>query len=130
MDDVLHCIASRFGESAVRARWRDWVVRFTRMAAAFEEVVYGASALWIGQEEDHAVKGHGYVWPDEGTKMRDLMANAARIEGWRNTRSYYAYVQVHYLTSPLSYTSHLPPLSLLVNTNGHRTSQNSTPQNP
>ncbi|KAF8430500.1 docking domain of Afi1 for Arf3 in vesicle trafficking-domain-containing protein [Terfezia claveryi] len=93
MDDVLHCITSRFGESAVRARWRDWVVRFTRMAAAYEEVVYGASALWIGQEECHAVKGHGYVWPDEGMKMRDLMANAARIEGWRNTRSYYAYVQ-------------------------------------
>ncbi|KAF8476970.1 docking domain of Afi1 for Arf3 in vesicle trafficking-domain-containing protein [Kalaharituber pfeilii] len=93
MDDVLHCISSRFGENAVRARWRDWIVRFTRMAAAFEEVVYGASALWIGNEDAHVVKGHGYVWPDDATKMRDLLANAARIEGWRNTRSYYAYVQ-------------------------------------
>lgn len=93
MDDVLHCIASRFGENAVRARWKDWILRFTRMAAAFEEVVYGASALWIGQEDNHIVKGHGYVWPDEGTKMRDLLANAARIEGWRVTRSYYTYVQ-------------------------------------
>ncbi|KAI5808786.1 docking domain of Afi1 for Arf3 in vesicle trafficking-domain-containing protein [Peziza echinospora] len=93
MDDVLHCIASRFGENAVRARWRDWIIRFTRMAAAFEEVVYGVSALWIGREDSLAVKGHGYVWPDENTKMRDLQANASRIEGWCNTRSYYAYVQ-------------------------------------
>lgn len=94
MEDVLNCISSRFGENAVRARWRDWIVRFTRMSAAFEEMVYGASALWIGHEDDHVVKGHGYVWPDEPSKLRDLTANSARIEGWRNTRSYYAYVQV------------------------------------
>ncbi|KAF3903765.1 hypothetical protein ABW20_dc0103498 [Dactylellina cionopaga] len=93
MDDVIHCISSRFGEWAVRARWRDWVIRFTRIATAFEEAVYGASALWIGHEENHVIKGHGYVWADEALKTRDLTANAARIEGWRGTRSYLTLVQ-------------------------------------
>ncbi|KAF3937249.1 hypothetical protein ABW19_dt0210386 [Dactylella cylindrospora] len=93
MEDVQHCIASRFGEWAVRARWRDWVIRFTRMATAFEEAVYGASALWIGHEENHVIRGHGYVWADEALKLRDLTANAARIEGWRGTRSYLTLVQ-------------------------------------
>ncbi|KAF3910073.1 hypothetical protein AA313_de0200325 [Arthrobotrys entomopaga] len=93
MEDVQHCISMRFGEWAVRARWRDWVIRFTRMATAFEEAVYGASALWIGHEENHVIKGHGYVWADEALKIRDLTANAARIEGWRGTRSYLTLVQ-------------------------------------
>ncbi|KAF3145136.1 hypothetical protein TWF703_007720 [Orbilia oligospora] len=93
MEDISHCISSRFGEWAVRARWRDWVLRFTRMATAFEEAVYGASALWIGHEENHVIKGHGYVWADEALKIRDLTANAARIEGWRGTRSYLTLVQ-------------------------------------
>jgi hypothetical protein len=94
MDEIAHCISSRFGEKAVRARWRDWIVRFTRMAAAFEEMVYGASALWIGHEENHVIRGHGYVWPDDQSKIRDLTANMTRIEGWRGCRSYHAYVQV------------------------------------
>ena len=93
MDDILNCIASRFGEKTVRSRWRDWVVRFTNLAAAFEEVVYGASALWIGHEENHVIRGHGHVWPDEQTKSKDLAANMPRIEGWRGTRSYHAFVQ-------------------------------------
>lgn len=93
MDEVIHCISSRFGEKAVRARWRDWVARFTQMTAAFEEMVYGSSALWVGHEENHVIRGHGHVWPDEQSKHRDLMANMSRIEGWRGTRSYRAYVQ-------------------------------------
>jgi hypothetical protein len=93
MDDVVHCISSRFGEKAVRAKWRDWIVRFTHMAAAFEEVVHGTSALWIGHEENHVIRGHGRVWPDDNFKFRDLTANMARIEGWRATRSYVAYIQ-------------------------------------
>lgn len=93
MDEIVHCIASRFGEKAVRAKWRDWIVRFTHMAAAFEEMVFGATALWIGHEENHVIRGHGHVWPDEHSKHRDLLANTSRIEGWRLTRSYLAYVQ-------------------------------------
>lgn len=93
MDDIIRSINNRFGEKAVRLKFKDFIVRFTLMAAAFEEMVYGASKLWIGHEENHVIRGHGYVWPDDASKMRDLAANMARIEGWRETRSYHAYVQ-------------------------------------
>lgn len=108
--DVLKSIAARHGERVVRAKWRDWVIKFTRVAAAFEESVYGASALYIGGDEGvedggssvatsrsgtHGILGgHGYVWPDEQSKQKELAGNVTRIEGWRNTRSYYSYIQV------------------------------------
>lgn len=96
-EDLLRSITSRHGESAIRTKWRDYIMRFTRIAAAFEETVYGASALYIGASEADAgaygVSGHGYVWADEGTRARELGANVWRIEGWRNTRSYYTFIQ-------------------------------------
>ena len=103
MADVLRSIAARHGEGVIRAKWRDWVEKFTRIAAAFEETVYGASALYIGVEEaepgNESVSGHGYVWPDETSKLRELAAGVMRIEGWRNTRSYFSFKQVR---SPIS----------------------------
>jgi hypothetical protein len=97
MDTLLQSIANRHGENAIRAKWRSWILKFTRIAAAFEETVYGASALYIGPHETDAgaygVSGHGYVWPDESHKLRELAANVHRIEGWRNTRSYYSCIQ-------------------------------------
>ncbi|KAF2837907.1 spindle pole body interacting protein [Patellaria atrata CBS 101060] len=97
MDSIISAITNRHGEQAVRSRWREWILKFTRIAAAFEEVVYGASALYIGAHETDAgaygVSGHGYIWPDEQSRYRELAGNVHRIEGWRNTRSYYSYIQ-------------------------------------
>lgn len=97
MDSLLQSIANRHGENAIRAKWRSWVLKFTRIAASFEETVYGASALYVGSHETsvgtYGVSGHGYVWPDEASRLRELAANVHRIEGWRNTRSYYSCIQ-------------------------------------
>ncbi|KAI1347657.1 docking domain of Afi1 for Arf3 in vesicle trafficking-domain-containing protein [Xylaria sp. FL0043] len=94
MNDILKSIAARLGERVIRAKWRDWVVRFTRIAAAFEESVYGASALYIGGDEHEKITGgHGFVWADDSAKLKELAGNVYRIEGWRNTRSYYSYIQ-------------------------------------
>ncbi|KAK8088778.1 Spindle pole body interacting protein [Apiospora hydei] len=96
MGDILKSIVARRGERAIRAKWRDWVLKFTRIAAAFEESVYGASALYIGGDEFEHVAGaggHGYVWADDAAKQKELAGNVCRIEGWRNTRSYYSYIQ-------------------------------------
>ncbi|KAL3428099.1 Protein mesA [Phlyctema vagabunda] len=96
MNDVLRSITARYGEGAIRARWRDWVEKFTRIAASFEESVYGASALYIGIEETESGRGpsgHGYVWSDEASKAKELAGNVNRIEGWRNTRSYFSFKQ-------------------------------------
>ena len=96
MNDILQSIGARHGEAALRSKWRDYISKFTRLAAAFEEGVYGASALYIGASEADAgvagISGHGYVWPDETARARELGANVWRIEGWRNTRSYYALI--------------------------------------
>ena len=98
ISDVLRSIAARHGEGVIRAKWRDWVEKFTRIAAAYEESVYGVSALYVGLEEaepgNESVSGHGYVWPDETAKMREMAGGVMRIEGWRNTRSYYSFKQV------------------------------------
>jgi hypothetical protein len=117
MDDIQRSIAQRHGEAIVRAKFRAYITKFTRVAAAFEETVYGASNLTIippaevikgdGTSSSQSsqmsrpqslrtmgknVKGHGYVWPSEDAKTRELAASAARIEGWRNTRSYYTFI--------------------------------------
>ncbi|KAK9414116.1 putative Protein mesA [Seiridium unicorne] len=97
MNDILKGIAARLGERVIRAKLRDWIVKFTRIAAAFEESVYGASALYIGGDdaENGSVghSGHGYVWADDVAKQKELAGNVCRIEGWRNTRSYYSFIQ-------------------------------------
>ena len=122
MDSVMHSINSRHGEAAIRSKFRAFVAKFTRLAAAFEESVYGASAIYIGVRNsqpgettaspsttspstssnspiagpnglpDPQLTGHGYVWPNEEARIRELAANIHRIEGWRNTRSYYAFI--------------------------------------
>ncbi|RMZ88433.1 hypothetical protein DV736_g4355, partial [Chaetothyriales sp. CBS 134916] len=117
MEDVNRSISSRHGEAIIRAKFRAYITKFTRVSAAFEETVYGASNLTVipPTEVDKAdgstsnntssrtramslstlgrnVKGHGYVWPSDEAKARELAASAARIEGWRNTRSYYAFI--------------------------------------
>lgn len=110
MNDISRSIASRHGEGAIRAKWRSYITRFTRISATFEEIVYGATALHVmnhGEEvapdktpaspvdptEAPILRGHGYVWADEGIKQRELAAWVPRIEGWRNTRSYYYFIQ-------------------------------------
>ncbi|RBR05453.1 hypothetical protein FVER53590_05435 [Fusarium verticillioides] len=97
MADVLRSIAARHGERVIRAKWRDWVGKFTQIAAKFEESVYGASALYIGGEDQDLMppgaNGHGYVWADDTAKHKELAGNVTRIEGWRNTRSYYSFIQ-------------------------------------
>lgn len=114
--DVLKSIIARHGERVIRAKWRDWVVKFTRVAAAFEESVYGASALYIGGDEGQELSrlvsngilgGHGYVWPDELSKQKELGGNVTRIEGWRNTRSYYSFIQVSQPTVETTFGSSL-----------------------
>lgn len=97
MDAVQRNISNRLGEVVMRMMWRDWIVRFTRIAAVFEEAIYGTSALYIGgpeaDEGAHGVSGHGYVWTDEAARQRELAGNVHRIEGWRSTRSYYSLIQ-------------------------------------
>ncbi|KAF2154801.1 spindle pole body interacting protein [Myriangium duriaei CBS 260.36] len=118
INSVLTAVNERRGEGAIRAKFRLWILKFTRIAAAFEELVYGASALVVSTPAGDVVspasspgltrtmsggtlhtatneitRGYGYVWPTLSEKNRELAANATRIEGWMKTRSYYNYIQ-------------------------------------
>ncbi|KAK5171874.1 uncharacterized protein LTR77_003511 [Saxophila tyrrhenica] len=132
MNNVIAAINERHGENAIRAKFRRWILKFIRIAAAFEEVVYGATSLYIhpsittnspslsigsprldspsktstagGFELPPEVTGHGYVWPHSHAKNAELAANATRLEGWRNTRSYYYFIQdlaAYYVRQPV-----------------------------
>ena len=91
MDDISRSIASRAGESIIRAKFRAYITKITRVAAAFEETVYGASSLTVipptevdkpeasgslkvpsrpmsMKTSSKNLKGHGYVWPSEEGK--------------------------------------------------------------
>lgn len=99
MESVMASIANRHGEAVLRSKFRNWVHRFTLLAATFEEIVYGASALHIGASETDAdaygfgVQGHGLVWSDDGSRMKEINAQVGRIEGWRQSRSYFSLVR-------------------------------------
>ena len=121
MDDLMVSIEQRQGEQLIRSKLRSYISKFTRMAASFEETVYGASSLTVlpptevekpnnanavsngtsrksstttsSTNSGKPLKGHGYVWPSEEAKTRELAATTAKIEGWRSTRSYYAFIQ-------------------------------------
>lgn len=119
MEDIMRSIAARHGENTIRSKFAAYTTKFTRIAAAFEETVYGASALYVmspgeaeldiqspvtaraadpkreastSQEAMAGLKGHGYVWPNDEMKHRELAASVSRIEGWRNTRSYKTFI--------------------------------------
>lgn len=99
MNEIISAIQSRFGEKVIRQRFHAYISRFVRLAAAYEESVYGSTCLLSlpitddDNGEPLGLRGHGHVWPDEGSRVRDLQANMSRIEGWLGTRSYYAYAE-------------------------------------
>lgn len=93
----MSAIQSHYGETAIRAKFQEYVARFVRLAAVYEEDVYHQSKLsWPHDPETDptGLLGQGYVFPDEATKQRELAANANRIEGWRRTISYRYYKKV------------------------------------
>ncbi|KAI8086293.1 docking domain of Afi1 for Arf3 in vesicle trafficking-domain-containing protein [Halteromyces radiatus] len=95
MQDVLSSIQAHYGETSIRAKFQDYVLRFVRLAALYEEQVYQESKIsWTPDSETDptGLLGSGAVFPDDATKQRELAANASRIEGWRQTLSY-KYVQ-------------------------------------
>lgn len=89
MTEVLASIQAHYGETSIRAKFQDYVFRFVRLAAIYEEQVYHTTKIgWTSPEN---VLGYGPVFQDEASKKRELNANAQRIEGWRQTISYKYY---------------------------------------
>lgn len=92
MDELQYWIQNRVSEAFIRNRFKDWLWRFIRKAGSYEEMAYGETMVGSESEEGFIVSGHGLVWPDEATKLKDFSASQMRYEGWRGGVSY------HYLS--------------------------------
>lgn len=89
MNEVLVSIQAHYGETSIRAKFQDYVFRFVRLAAIYEEHVYHTTK--IGWSLPSTALGYGPVFADDASMKRELHANAQRIEGWRQTISYKSY---------------------------------------
>jgi len=90
-------ISNRISEAFIRNRFKDWLWRFIRKAGSYEEMMYGETIVGPVSEEGFIIPGHGLVWPDETTKMRELSASQMRFEGWRGGISYHYLSRVRFL---------------------------------
>lgn len=94
MDEVMLAIQAHYGESAIRAKFEEYLQRFIRLAALHEQDRYGETHIGLTSDNtEFGYVGTGIVFPDEETRRKELAANAGRIEAWRNTSSYRMYVQ-------------------------------------
>ncbi|KAG2154286.1 docking domain of Afi1 for Arf3 in vesicle trafficking-domain-containing protein [Suillus bovinus] len=94
IEDLISAITSHFGETLVRMRFTEYVVRFVRLASRYEELVMGSTKLGYGSTPfTDGSLGSGIVFPDEAAAFKELTANASRIEGWRRSKSYQYCVQ-------------------------------------
>ncbi|KAL1918084.1 uncharacterized protein VTP21DRAFT_3350 [Calcarisporiella thermophila] len=101
MANVTVAIQSHFSESAIRAKFQDYIARFVKLAAVYEEETYGSTQVDLATSnmpDASPQLGTGIFFADEATKQRELAINANRIEGWRGTISY-KYRQIDFMKS-------------------------------
>ena len=93
-------ISYHFGESLVRARFTEYVLRFVRLAARYEEDYLGSTKIgyptssFTVANDGYCQLGSGLVFPDDTLATRELAVNAKRIEGWRRSKMYEHYATV------------------------------------
>ncbi|KAG5361999.1 Protein mesA [Yarrowia sp. C11] len=86
-DQVKRMLTEHYGESSIRHRCRNYLIRFVRIAISFEEYKYKQSLLWPRKNTDKDA-GHGYVWNSGTRRLLDFQNLEPVIEGWRQSRSY------------------------------------------
>ena len=85
---ILASISEHYGEQMIRLKFAEYVYRFVRLAARYEEEFHGSTK--IGFPTTSCSDGQlGSGLPLDDTK--ELTANAGRIEGWRRTPCYEYY---------------------------------------
>ncbi|TFK44659.1 docking domain of Afi1 for Arf3 in vesicle trafficking-domain-containing protein [Crucibulum laeve] len=98
IEDIRAAIDDHFGEGLVRMRFTEYVTRFVRLASRYEEEItgstrFGYSSAPFAEIPGRSTKlGSGIAFSDEATCLRELSANAHRIEAWRKTNSYHCLV--------------------------------------
>ncbi|KAJ6456380.1 stabilization of polarity axis-domain-containing protein [Mycena sanguinolenta] len=93
VEDIKSAIEYHYGESLVRVRFTEYVLRFVRLASRYEEDTTGTTKFgYPSCSFDHRQPtprlGSGVVFNDEAAGRKELAANSHRIEAWRKTNSY------------------------------------------
>ncbi|KAK9717437.1 hypothetical protein K7432_006219 [Basidiobolus ranarum] len=97
MSEVMLAIQSHYGENVIRAKIQEYIQRFVRLAALYEEETRGSTSIGItdlNTESANELLGNGLYFPDMGpnsSREKELLANRGRIEGWIGTISYECY---------------------------------------
>ncbi|KAL5481024.1 hypothetical protein ACEPAI_9965 [Sanghuangporus weigelae] len=95
MEDIVNAIQWHFGETLIRARFTEYVQRFVRLAARYEEEYLGSTKIGYPTAPFDPYSqqlGSGLIFPDDVSASRELALNAYRIEGWRRTKMYEYYM--------------------------------------
>ncbi|EIM21636.1 spindle pole body interacting protein [Wallemia mellicola CBS 633.66] len=95
MNEIMALINEHYGEAHIRARFADLVSSFVKIASRYEEETSPNGQTSIGfpsQPFSNGQLGSGTVFTDESNRVRELSANAFRIEGWQETATYKNYV--------------------------------------
>ncbi|KAJ7213037.1 stabilization of polarity axis-domain-containing protein [Mycena pura] len=93
IEDIKTAIEYHYGESLVRVRFTEYVLRFVRLASRYEEDTIGTtkfgypSIAFDGRLSTPRL-GSGIVFNDDSAGRKELAANSHRIEAWRKTNSY------------------------------------------
>ncbi|KZT60916.1 spindle pole body interacting protein [Calocera cornea HHB12733] len=94
MEDITSAIQAHYGETVIRMRMGDFVLRFTRLASLYEQEAFGETH--IGQRSvnyGHGELGGGVGVLDDLSRAREFTPLCQqRIEAWRRTRSYQYFV--------------------------------------
>ncbi|KAF8757951.1 Spindle pole body interacting protein [Rhizoctonia solani] len=92
MEDICAVIQHHAGELLVRARVTDYVQRFVRLTARWENEVHKTTEI------DHPSRpysegqlGSGVTFIDEALVAREMPSNSWRINAWRQTSYYKSY---------------------------------------
>ncbi|KAG8943544.1 hypothetical protein FRC04_002832 [Tulasnella sp. 424] len=106
VEELVNGVSQHYGETMIRARVAEYVNRFVRIAAAYEDSVLGSTSIgfpmqsfsetgvsttMIGMGIPQGLGGSlgsGMVFVDDLSKAREMTSNASRIEGWRSTKNY------------------------------------------
>ncbi|KAG8983591.1 hypothetical protein FRB90_005891, partial [Tulasnella sp. 427] len=106
VEELVNGVSQHYGETMIRARVAEYVSRFVRIAAAYEDSVLGSTSIGFPMQSfsETGVStsmvgmgipqglggslGSGMVFMDDATRAREMTSNASRIEGWRGTKSY------------------------------------------
>ncbi|KAI0819413.1 spindle pole body interacting protein [Trametes gibbosa] len=94
IEDVIAAIQSHYSEAHVRAKFTEYVSRFVRVAARYEEDLLGSTSIawptvmYTERPGEKPRLGSGAYFADDAACARDLAVNASRIEAWRRTDCY------------------------------------------